>query len=399
VDQNQIINLIDKYLEGLASAEEEQLLIRFFNSFKAEEIMDEASLSALREKLEEKMLTRLMQAVHQDQGILPSAVPVIKLRSTSFWKYIAASVAVIAVAGSFYFNMMHTRRSGFSAKVQQQSFNPGSNKALLKLADGSVIELNEASNGVLAMQGSTAVKKTKDGQLIYEADRNKRGVKNTLNTISTPKGGQYQLTLPDGTKVWLNAGSSLTFPTIFDAVERSVSLRGEAYFEVAKVYTAASKGRSRMPFYVKTEESRVEVRGTHFNVMAYPDALTQETTLLEGSVIIKHGVQAQKIIPGQQATVLKHSSTAIRVKQANMESVMAWKEGLFLFDDSNIDEAMQQIGRWYNAEIVFLGPKPDTELTGVLPRSSKLDKVLDLLASAGGVQFRINGNQIVVQKK
>jgi len=394
VDQNQIINLIDKYLEGLASAEEEELLIRFFDSFKAEEVKDHVTLMGMKEELEQKMLSRLMFSVQQTPAPIPT-----KIHPLSFWKYVAASVAVIALAGALYFNFKGSTRLPATAAVRETVLKPGSNKALLRLGDGSVIELNNASNGVLAMQGNTAVKKTKDGQLIYEANRRNMGLKNTQNTITTPKGGQYQLTLPDGTRVWLNAGSSLTFPTVFDASERKVTLKGEAYFEVAKVYTPVAKGTVRMPFFVQTGESQVEVLGTHFNVMAYPDAVTQETTLLEGSVMVKHGAQEQKIVPGQQATIMNHSQAAIKVKKVNMEAIMAWKEGLFLFDDSDIDEAMQQIGRWYNAEIVYRGPKPDTEFTGVLPRSSDLKQVLGLLELTRGVQFSVEGNQIIVQRK
>jgi len=396
VDKSQIINLIDKYLEGKSSAEEEQVLIRFFDSFRSEEISDEETRNAIQAQLEEKMLNRLFSSICQKK-IVPQKN--VKFYSLPMWKFAAAAITLMLTAGLLYYNLSPAGESRKNFAAESAQLAPGKNKALLKLGDGSVIELNNASNGVLAMQGSTAVKKTKDGQLIYVASQTGRSIKNTLNTITTPKGGQYQLTLPDGTKVWLNAASSLTFPTVFDSLERRVTLRGEAYFEVAKIYISAARAKVRMPFFVKTAGSQVEVLGTHFNIMAYADAITQETTLLEGSVVVKHGQDYRKIVPGQQATIVNGSNTAIKVKEANTDLVMAWKEGLFLFDDSNIDEAMLQIGRWYNAEIIYQGPKPDAEFTGVLPRSSNLTEVLSLLESAQGVKFSLNGNKIIVQKK
>jgi len=396
VDKKHILNLIDKYLKGLASNEEEELLVQFFDSFKGDEVKDHASLMLIKEELEQKMLDRLLSSLKK----VPTPIQdEIKVPSVSFWKYIAASAAIVALTISLYLSFSGSNKLPLIASVKKSALEPGGNKAQLKLGDGSIIELNNAANGVLAVQGSITVKKTKDGQLIYEPGSNDKTVKNTSNTITTPKGGQYQLTLPDGTKVWLNAASSLTFPTVFNGLERKVSLSGEAYFEVAKVSVRGVNGLKRMPFLVNTPESQVEVLGTHFNVMAYPDRINQQTTLLEGSVVVKHGAQSQKIIPGQQATIVYHSSASILVEKANMESVMAWKEGLFLFDGTSIEDAMQQIGLWYNAEVVYQGPKPDTEFTGVLPRSSDLNSVLDLLESAQGVQFRVNGGKIIVQKK
>lgn len=397
MEKNQFLNLVNKYLAGGASFEEEQQLIHFFDSFKPVEEWDEQVLGVKKE-LEEKMLQRLMQSIQQ---VDVSRQP--KIRSITLWRSIAAAVAVFVMAGVFYFDLFNVdkpEQAGIKAAAGKQVLTPGGNKASLKLADGSTIILSTASNGVLAMQGNTAVKKTKDGQLVYTAGKPGKLLNNTLNnTITTPKGGQYQLTLPDGTKVWLNAGSSLTFPTVFASGERNVELKGEAYFEVAKVYVTAAGGPVRMPFYVKTGASQVEVLGTHFNVMAYPDSRNQETTLLEGSVLVKYGSYAQKIVPGQQVSIANNSLRTIQVKNVNTELVMAWKEGLFLFDNTNIEDAMLQIERWYNAEVVYEGSKPDVEFTGILPRSSDVSKVLNLLESAQGVKFTISGNKIIVKKK
>ena len=376
------LQLVDKYLKGQATAEEEQLLARFYNSFKLDD-------TVVQQELEEKMLARLMQSVQ------PVPVKIKRMRS---WQYAATAVILCLLASGVLYYLYTGRQAVTHAPslANRPDTIAGSNKALLQLADGSTIELNQVSNGVLAMQGSTAVKKTKDGQLIYEPAQAGAAALGSLNTITTPTGGQYQLTLPDGTRVWLNAGSSLTFPTAFDSAGRQVTLKGEAYFEVAKVYT---KGRSRLPFYVKAGENEVAVSGTHFNVKDYADAGGFEATLLEGAVQVKHGSLVQPLIPGQQASIKPHSAV-IKVRPANTEVVMAWKEGLFLFDNTGIDEAMQEIKRWYNVEVVFEGSKPDIEFTGVLPRSSSVTEVLNLLESAqGGVAFELRNNTIIVKKQ
>ncbi len=393
--KEEFLQLIDKYLSGQASPKEEELLIRFFESFQGEET-GHAQAAAVKQELEEKMLRRLMEAVHERSSTITS--PAKHTRPLFRWPRMAAAVTILLAAGSICYYIYSTRALTTTpvsdATTGQQAAKPAGNKALLQLADGSTIELNEASNGVLAMQGSTAIRKTKDGQLIYEAGHNGQAL-GSVNTISTPKGGQYQLTLPDGTRVWLNAGSSLTFPTVFDSAGRHVELKGEAYFEVAKVNMG--NGRARLPFYVKAGQNEVEVLGTHFNVKDYAAGAAFEATLLEGAVRVKHGVLAQQIVPGQQASI--RGNGPIKVAQANTEAVMAWKEGLFLFDDTGIDEAMEEISRWYDMEVIYAGAKPHVAFTGVLPRNSSVTQVLNLLESAEGVQFEIKDKQIIVRQQ
>ncbi|MGI4021139.1 MAG: FecR family protein [Janthinobacterium lividum] len=398
MDKNQFLTLVNKYLSGHTSPAEEEQLSLFFNSFQPDEELDEQMLG-LRQELEEKMLARLLRSVKSTK---PSTIILKEKNSSRLWKNIAAAVLFFLLAGSLFY-YYDNKKSSFSLTEKTKKdiavLTPGGNKALLKLADGSTIVLNQASNGVLAMQGNTAITKTKDEQLIYKTENTGHPVENTFNTITTLVGGKYQLTLPDGTKVWLNAASSLTFPAVFASGERKVILKGEAYFEVAKVFTSTQKGMVKMPFYVETGPARIQVLGTHFNVMAYADATDFEATLLEGSVVVQKGNAIQKIAPGEQAIITNVDASFIKVKKVNTESVMAWKEDLFLFDNSGIDDVMQQIKRWYNAEVVYEGRKPNTEFTGVLPRSSSLIKVLGLLEAAKGVRFTISGNKIIVQKK
>ena len=390
--KDQFLQLVDKYLSGRATEEEERLLIRFFDSFQADEDWN-SQLTGVKQELEERMLQRLMQSVRQSP---PGKRPLVRMRSLFSRRNIAAAILLCLLgAGSLYYYTGSRKKESAAVAIDSRLKPATGNKALLRLANGTTIELARASSGVLAQQGNTLIKKAADGQLIYEPGSNDRTGKGALNTITIPKGGQYQLTLPDGTRVWLNAGSSLTFPFVFDSLERRVMLKGEAYFEVAKVFT---RDGSRLPFYVKTGESEVAVSGTHFNVKDYGDAAGFEATLLEGAVTIKHGSAEQKITPGQQASIARHSSS-IKVNAVNTEIVMAWKEGLFLFDDTPIDKVMEDIRRWYDVEVVYEGSKPDVEFTGVLPRSSSVAQVLHLLESAQGVQFIMNGNRIIVRSK
>ncbi|KAA2238482.1 DUF4974 domain-containing protein [Chitinophaga agrisoli] len=308
----------------------------------------------------------------------------------------AAAVLLLIAAGAWYYRLRPDTITHTPQLAKQQPLIPGGNRAILQLANGNTIVLDSAANGVLAMEGSTQVKKAKDGSLIYEPAAGSDTSAKALNIITTPKGGQYQITLPDGTKVWLNAASSLTFPTVFSGAARKVELTGEAYFEVAKINRALNGVVSRMPFFVATGHTEVSVLGTHFNVMAYPDAGVQEITLLEGAVQVSHGKDIQRIQPGQQAAVPNQEGAAMLIKPANIDAVMAWKQGLFLFDDTDIENAMSQLRRWYDARIVYEGGKPDAVFTGVLPRSSDVNTVLNMLASTRKVSFTVKDNVITV---
>lgn len=369
------------------------MLLRFFDSFQADARWGE-QMTALREELESRMLSRLMTSIQAQQSAAHRSSHTFN-RSILF--RVAAAVVLLLAAGSLYFfsGSVKTWYASKDKKEIVEPLQPGGNKALLRLADGSTIVLNKATNGVLAMQGSTVVKKTDEGELIYVSNPADGAGHSKINLIETPKGGQYQLTLPDGTRVWLNSESSLSFPTCFGPDERRVELRGEAYFEVAANYKPGAKVRK--PFFVKSGSMTIEVLGTHFNITAYPGSARQEATLMEGSVMVEAGKVRRKISPGQQAFI-ERSASSLKVREVNLESILAWKEGLFMFDNTDIDEAMQQIEKWYDAEVVYVGQKPEVAFTGVLPRSSEVSEVLDLLESAQGVNFTVQGKKIIIRK-
>lgn len=368
--QPEFLQLIDKYLAGKASVEEEQLLLNFFESFQQGLEWDE-NLLGVKQKLEDKMLKRLQAAVKKGADTPPAKVFNI---ANALKKIAAVSIGVAIIAGLYLYKSKNADNTAIAQKNTSDKYDakPGINKATLTLADGSKLELNSAKIGVLAKAGHISVKKTKDGQLIYLIAPSKNADANTpiaFNTINTPVGGQYQVILPDGTKVWLNAASSLKYPTLFKGGQRTVELTGEAYFEVTK--------NAAMPFYVKANNMQVKVLGTHFNIMAYNNEPAIKTTLLEGSVQLSSGTANNTLKPGQQGVLDKYGK--INVSDVNAEHAIAWKNGYFEFNRSGIHEIMNQLARWYDIEIAYEGNIPDDEFVGKIERSAKLSQVLKIL--------------------
>jgi len=312
-------------------------------------------------------------------------------RWLSLYKYTAAAVTIVAVIGTAAVLMIRKKQTG--PPVAQHALNdvaPGGNKALLQLADGSRIVLDSAMNGSLARQGATRVIKLADGQLAYQAtgEPSSAGSPETYNTITTPRGGQYAVVLPDGTKVWLNAASSLRFPTRFSPTERQVELSGEAYFEVAK--------NNQQPFTVRTGPMQVVVLGTQFDIEAYPDEKEQKATLLQGAVRVSAGDKQSLLQPGQQACLGNENNSALQVVTPKKASdVIAWKNGLFLFREDSIESVMRQVARWYDVDVVYHG-KTDQEFFGKIPRNVPVSTLLKILASTGSVHFTIEGKKIIV---
>ncbi len=267
---------------------------------------------------------------------------------------------------------------------------PGSVKAILKIGNGQVLVLNQTSNGVIVKYKDTRVLKTRNGQIIYSINsRNQPFVPISYNTLTTPKGGEYQVVLADGTKVWLNAASSITYPTSFKTKERRIKLIGEAYFEVAK--------DAQKPFYVNTENGVIRVLGTHFNVSAYPDDEITSTTLLQGSVLITKHQSSSLLKPGQQANISLQSDN-IQVTKANISEVMAWKNGYFIFDEDNIASIMKKVARWYDVDVQYSGPVDYQKFGGTFHRSKAITELLRHLEKLGDIHFSIVGRRITVTK-
>jgi transmembrane sensor len=317
----------------------------------------------------------------------------------SMWKKVAAAAVILLVGGGVYYMTTRVSKTGVSQTTPnntspQDAPCPGSNKAILTLADGSAIVLDKAANGSISTQGNATISKKTDGQLVYDNTTGGSGHSELIyNTVSTPKGGQYQVLLSDGTKVWLNAVSSLHFPATFPGKERTVELTGEGYFEVAK---DASK-----PFIVKTNELSIEVLGTHFNTNAYNDEADIKVTLLEGSVKVSVvSGQLSVLKPGQQA-VFTHSARSpsdnsqLTTHPTAVEEAIAWKEGFFQFSGADLPLIMRQISRWYDVEIIYEGKSKEHDFVGKIDRNIPLSGVVNALKQSG-INCRVEQNKLIV---
>ncbi|MBT2557088.1 FecR family protein [Hymenobacter sp. ISL-91] len=267
---------------------------------------------------------------------------------------------------------------------------PGRNQALLTLADGRTVRLADAGPGLLAQQGGRQVRQTAPGELSYQGAAGNSAAADSLlrNTVRTPRGGQYQLQLPDGSRVWLNADSRLEFPVAFGRRRRVVQLTGEAYFEVAK--------DAARPFEVEAGAARVTVLGTHFNMQAYPDEPAPVTTLLEGAVRLRQGAAQVLLRPGQQGRPRPDGTIAVRTVDAR--SAVAWKEGRFVFDDEPLEGIMRQVARWYDVQVRYEGQLSNKSFHGSISRFREAADVLHMLELTGAVHFTTEGRRITVRE-
>jgi transmembrane sensor len=389
----EISRLLFKYLQGNLTvkeaialeewkrqSEENQL---FFDKLSKESVASQRieTEEPLPKNLEDRIFSKISAQIPELQGV------VVKMRH-HWWKYAASAAAVLVLIVSGIFMLTKHRPEQNISKVEKTEVHdvqaPEENYATITLADGQKVDLNNSS-GTLAFQGKMDVLKTSDGLIVYKAT-GKTGGEIQWNTLTNPRGSNViGMVLEDGTKVWLNAGSSLTYPVAFIGNERKVSITGEAYFEVAK--------NKLKPFTVGRDKMQIEVLGTHFNVNTYGDEAFIKVTLLEGSVKVNHGNKSGLLKPGQQARV---NDDIINVRSdVNVDQVMAWKNGYFSFDKASATEVMQEIARWYNIEVVYEGEVPDEQFGGELRRNSRLSSVLRILEKSG-VNFRIDGKKVTV---
>ncbi len=312
--------------------------------------------------------------------------------NVSGWRKLAVAALFLLIAGKavLFFLPASPAKNKPAEPGQPASYAhdlpPGRNDATLTLADGRSIALDSAANGRLAQQGNAKVVKL-NGQIAYTNNGSAQGDEAILfNTISTARGNQYQLTLSDGSKVWLNAASSLRFPTAFKGKERRVELTGEAYFEIAK--------NQAMPFKVQAGSGEIDVLGTHFNINAYTDEPSIKTTVLEGAVAVKKEMLLQLLVPGQQAEFSPKGGIALS-ENVDVTRETAWKDGFFWFNNTDIHTLMRQVSRWYDVEVEFKGDVGDDGFTGKVSRNVPLSKLLNVLEQYE-LHFKIEGKKIIV---
>ncbi|TZF81111.1 DUF4974 domain-containing protein [Pedobacter sp. BS3] len=376
-----MIAVVQKYLSGNATKEELKFLELYYGYFESEDDILNKLTDEERQQLQEAMESHLLRHIATaGKAAKPSKTPVIAIKTIRLG--IAASLFITIGCGVwFYLARQGTTGNEVKQTLAYHQNNKPQQQAILTLANGKKINLDAAKNGRIAEEAGINIKKSADGTLVYTQSAKQLSANiPAYNTISTPNGRQYQLNLPDGTKVWLNAASALTYPVSFTGNLRNVELVGEAYFEVAK--------NANMPFVVAARGTKVEVLGTHFNVSAYTDDDLVKTALIEGSVRMSNKNDAVILKPGQQGAGTSESLD-IGVKPVNVQQATAWKDGYFIFRNNTIREVMKQVARWYNVGVEYKISGDDKRFGGIYSRTNDLEELLKGLELTGLVKFKI----------
>jgi transmembrane sensor len=401
---DQLNEAILHYQQGVATAAEKQLVADFYSSFDQDNTIVNVGITGDRNTLEKESLALIQTRIAQQRDI----APVVRMRPLKKLG-IAAAVLLTITAGMYWW--LKPSPTQPLPPIAKTDVAPGGNKAVLTLSDGRQIVLNDMANGTLASQDGVQIMKADSGRLVYETDGDEA---NTVayNTLATPRGGQYQLSLPDGSKVWLNAGSSIRYPVVFNGAERNVEITGEAYFEVTPSISPKGGGK-KIPFIVNILPSfggagggRVEVLGTHFNVNAYNDEEAVRTTLLEGSVKVTNretaNVKRERpnelsavLKPGEQAVLSRANSQLTIHNSPDPDEAVAWIYGQISMKNITVRELMRQVSRWYDVDVVFEGEVPKMSFSGSISKTVNLSLVLKALNDNGLHVSLVNGKLIV----
>lgn len=386
--------LFDSYVDQNCSEEEEKelmaLLVKPENELLVKNLIGKVfENKGLEILMPKEVSVSILQSILQKDQPKVVAIKSRKFILTPWMRVVAAASLILCISGISYWVLKKENKEKITQSIVSRKNSgpimPGGYHAMLTVADGSTIVLDSIQNGNLH-QGGANIRK-QNGLLIYD----RSGPLNAdaavgYHTLTTPRGGQYEVVLPDGSKVWLNASSSIHFPTAFLGKQRDVELTGEAYFEIVK--------NKEKPFHVNVKNMQVEVLGTHFNVNAYADEKSIKTSLLKGSVKIKNRSESVLLRPGQQG-IMEKSNQNIEIKNADLEEAIAWKNGLFQFDGANITAIMREISRWYDVDIVYAGKIPIRRFEGKISRDVPLSDVLKIL-ELSNVKFKIEGKKIIV---
>jgi transmembrane sensor len=393
-----IKELHQKYLNNQISETDLVVLFQYFGQKENEALLKELigeqlavehkedanalAVHAIIDRVDFKLQQKLQENYIEFNRAMPVKAAVKPNKINWGFKYFAAAAVLLLILGAgLFFLVPNLKQSDLNSAplVKNSTILPGKNRATLTLADGKVINLNGTKTGLVIDASKLSYS---DGSKVGELSA--AGGKQII--VSTPRGGNYQVNMPDGTKIWLNAASSVSFPATFSGAERSVKLVGEAYFEVAKM---------NRPFIVTTVTQQVKVLGTHFNINSYTDEASTKTTLLEGSVKVSSlsSNEFRLLSPGQQSTV---SGSSLKVQEVNTESAVAWKDNKFMFDGNHIEGIMRQISRWYDVDVVFKGNISKETFVGKISKFEQLSQVLDLIELTGLVHFKVEGRRITV---
>lgn len=393
LENSQLKEIFSRYLENRCTVAEVESLISYFNTdseaYLRQLITHELETPEFEGNdahlhiLSDKVLDRLRYAIDKDQVVVQVR------KQKSLWPRITVAASVLlALSITAYFITQKTKiaSSHLIAKhVPPHDIAPGGNKAILILSNGKQINLTNAQNGQLAKEANAIINKTADGKVIYKSNSS-AAEEITYNTLKTPRGGKFDLTLADGTRVWLNAASSIKYPSAFTGNDRQVEITGEAYFEV--VHNAAK------PFRVRVAGQTIEDLGTHFNINAYSDEPNIKATLLEGSIRLTNNSSGLTLKPGQQAIVQPNQTIKLD-ENADTEEAVAWHKGMFEFHDASIETVMRQLARWYDVDVSYEGKIPQRQFSGKIYRNTSALKVSDIL-SYKQIHFRLEGRKIIV---
>lgn len=390
MNNSNIHELIRDYLDGTLEPAAWEKLKTYLslpeNQETLREQLDQELLLQEYEKADPAILQRILGNVKtRDVNLVPSDKTYHRVHflRRSWFRY-AAAILLILGTGAYLFTTVNAPEypAKNNQRVLQDVQAPLGNQATITLADGRKINLGDAAGGELARQDETTLKKTNDGQIIYSGTSSRP----VFNTLTNPRGSKVVvMTLADGSKVWLNSESTITYPASFTGASRTVEMSGEAYFEIAK---DASR-----PFFVRHKDVEVQVLGTHFNINTYPDQGANAVTLIEGSVAVKKNNDVRKINPGQQARIDQQVNI---LNDVNVGEVMAWKNGVFQFNDASIETIMKQVARWYDAEVVYEA-KVDGNFVARISRDMPVSKLLQILELTDRVHFEIQGRRIIVK--
>jgi len=381
-NKKRLQNIAEKVLNGTATEQEIRFLDEYYDLFASQKNQVDDLTHLEQEDIHQEVANRLSFTTNAAKGPL------------FYLSRIAASVIVLTVAAVVIYTVVKKPTATINTAQVTTNNEPiihGSNKATLVLANGAVIVLDDKSSGNLTKQAGIQISKTSKGQIVYTNTTvsDKQAAANQFNILQTPRGGIYQISLPDGTKAWLNSSSTLKYPVMFSGHERKVELEGEAYFEVTH--------NKDMPFLVVSKNQTVQVLGTHFNVNAYPDEDYSKTTLLEGSVRVSlpNQIKPVLLVPGQQSIA---KPSGIKVRKVDVDNAVAWKNGLFLFDNEEIHSIMKKISRWYDVDVEYEKGIENMRFGGTVSRYANISMVLRKLELTNTIHFKIDGRRILVMK-
>ena len=381
--QKNISKLVDRYLNGNASEAESKLVETFLDELKNGPVRqlspeEEASKEAL-------LLKHIHTGMKQRNGVLVSM--------SKRWRAAVAVAAIFIITMSVWLVASNkpSVKNGEIKLANKDITAPNLNRATVTLADGSQVYLDNTQSGQLAVQGNIKLVKLSDGRIAYQSANGEAINELEYNTLSNPRGSKViDMMLSDGSHVWLNSGSSITYPVAFIGNERKITVEGEAYFEVAH--------DAKKPFIVSKGDVNVKVLGTHFNVNGYNDEEALLVTLLEGSVEVKAGTSNSAVVklkPGQQAVHIHNAPLAVR-NDVDVDETMAWKNGMFLLDNTDLPTIMRQVSRWYDVSVVYASKIPNTKFVGGVSKNLPLSKILELLKS-NGIETELEGKTLTVK--